>query len=298
MAVLYSEPVYRRYLGRGCSFPAFVQLLLYVALIVFPFLICLRTGGLWVRDAEYTEQAALRFNEAIVVSFHGADGTAMAAWSSIRNVQRSLGSTARSPTVTSRSVDSNLDGVVDYFDFSLTLPLNPAENVHAVSLALGFNFQLVDMVDMTMQSLVFVQAMTPVHSGGVTITGDVKLRQVLPLPAHRYGAREVYNTPVISDTLPDYAWATILEANNQRNETLQLETRSTTWTLAGDTSTFQLNLQLYNPPQSIRFVPSPWYLLKFAWVQYLAVFIPFYIIVQRVRGWLFSSVFPLKRKVE
>lgn len=67
---------------------------------------------------------------------------------------------------------------------------------------------------------------------------------------------------------------------------------------AGRSSNFSLELDLVYPTFSVLYRPGFWQLLKFAWIQYLAIFVILWWIIAHVRSFVFQNqvILAMKKK--
>ena len=135
-----------------------------------------------MRTATYREQPDIHFRHEVLLVADTASG-AQVGWSSFTAVNTFLEDGVRIPTITSREEDTNRDGLMDWLDIQVKMPLQPGEEVVGVSLVLVFHAEL------TKFSLVSLQGLVSVEAGGwpgagLEGTGDLAIRQTQPL-SHR-----------------------------------------------------------------------------------------------------------------
>jgi len=106
--------------------------------------------------------------------------------------------TARMGLAQSREVDSNYDGLVDSIELNLQLPVQRTEQIREFSMLALFETTLSNRVRMVFEAAAFVQSSGGVPGAGVTVDGDLELRQTYPLYA-----RGGYSTPYADDPLLD-----------------------------------------------------------------------------------------------
>ncbi len=70
--------------------------------------------------------------------------------------------------------------------------------------------------------------------------------------------------------------------------TTQVEQPLLVWE-AGQTGNFTLDVELTYPVLTVTYRPGFWQLLKFAWIQYLAIFIVFWWVLSRVQSFVFQN---------
>ncbi len=67
-----------------------------------------------------------------------------------------------------------------------------------------------------------------------------------------------------------------------------LSNSHTVWQ-SGASNTFTVNIELTYPKQTITYSPGFWQLLKFAWIQYLAILVILYYVLNCVRKFVFEN---------
>lgn len=58
---------------------------------------------------------------------------------------------------------------------------------------------------------------------------------------------------------------------------------------AGNTQNFSLEVEIGYPVLTVTYSPGIWQLLKFAWIQYLAIFVIFWWILSKVQSFMFQN---------
>lgn len=57
----------------------------------------------------------------------------------------------------------------------------------------------------------------------------------------------------------------------------------------GNSGNFSLEVELQYPTLTVTYRPGFWQLLKFAWIQYLAIFVVFWQIIRTVQSFVFEN---------
>ena len=292
MGSLYSQPITREYGGAGLG-GLLVRLLSIGLGWVVPFFVAYATSYLWMKEIQYWEQADVVFmNKAVtVVSGYDHSGpTGSAAqlqqlkWVSIPSAEQYLGEALHPLRLSSYSEDVNQDDKADRMHIDLKVPLPPSFRVHSVDAVLFFQFKLSQMIDLEMESIGHVTHTSPMPIRDITIDGDLRFQQrgVLKLdPYTDYDA--IYNVSrfdvgTIKSPL-DLSIRKIVSDYSQRNESTTIDTHGET--LTPDTSPLDVprylsvSLLLRNVAQPITHSSDLPQILKFALVQYMALWYVF-----------------------
>ena len=124
-----------------------------------------------------------------------------------------------------------------------------------------------------MQSMVYLQQFSPVAAGSYTAYANLKLNQRTPL-YHR-GSDTRYDQSLVDPTsisVSDYDVSTIFSKYSQRNVTTVLAGLSSTWQVSRATGDpFEINLLLNYDVETVMYFSGFWELVKWGWVQYLAI---------------------------
>lgn len=295
MYELHAHPLRRHYAATLCSGAMLVQILVFGFLLTIPYLASYRTDGMWIQEAEYREQPEIHYKHKLVLFARGGGGGTELVYSTFPNFNFLAQASLRIPSIKSRELDGNGDGLPDSLTLDLTLPLQEGEDVSACSLVLFFDLQLHDHVRLQMETAALVQyeaggGASSMGGASLVVAGSLKWRQDEPLPysAMRYD----YNASIVDDASmdpSDYSLPTILETYAARNESTYFEQVGAVWTAtraAG--SPFRLSASIKYPSALIRYRPSMLQEAKHGWIQILAFLLPLWFVAGRLQDFLFA----------
>ncbi|XP_078724697.1 transmembrane protein 231 isoform X2 [Lampetra fluviatilis] len=285
---VFSHPALVRYrtsfFSKASLFIVATLLLTYIP----PLLVVYRSQGFWLRTASFVEQPTVNFNYNIMLLLETR--STPIAWSTFENLN-SLLPELRTPFVTAREEDVNLDGKADRLHCSLSMPMNAADEVVGVHLLLTFSYKLFRMPTLVMQSMALAQHSSPLHGSELSVNGDLRLRQREPL-AHR-GLDTRYNVSVVNGSSPfaeAYDFTEIIHAYQERNVSTVLGNTMAMWKSGrADTTPFVINLLIRYPEETILYQPGFWEQIKFGWVQYVSVLLIFHWVFQRIKTFVFEN---------
>ena len=124
-----------------------------------------------------------------------------------------------------------------------------------------------------MQSMIHLQQFSPIPAGSYTAFAALKLKQNTPL-YHR-GSDTRYDQSLVdpaSISVSDYDVSSILARNSQRNVTTALDGLQSTWQISRAAGApFEVKVLLDYEVATVVYFSGFWELVKWGWVQYLAV---------------------------
>mmetsp|Transcript_22406 Transcript_22406/g.36012 ORF Transcript_22406/g.36012 Transcript_22406/m.36012 type:complete len:307 (-) Transcript_22406:74-994(-) len=276
---VYKHPSYTRYHASRCSVAAFWSLICYLAVLAAPFFLAYASYGFWKKEGTYYEQPIIEYQHKIAMIVECSSGALV--FSSIPEFNLMAGfSNVRIPQVQSFLDDPNLDGRPDYFNLTITVPLQGTEEVYGVSVLAFFDVELKDRVKLEMSGLSYVSQTSSLPGSRFSMFGDLKFTQLYPLSLR--GSRTDYNADLLSASsilsVEDTHFTNILAKSASRNETIRIENELSYWR-PGRENQFTFDMRLRIPKSEIRYIPGPSEVLKFSWMQYLAVGVIVYFVV-------------------
>lgn len=292
MVQVFRHTVYKRHYAGRCSLAYFYKFVRFVILLLVPFLIAYNTRSFWKKTGSYREQPAVMFKHELLFVAEGATPGDIIFYSTDEYINQIAGSQiVRVPTIQASEQDMDSDGRIDRFEVSVRLPLTATDSVQKVSAALFFEVALTESVQLTMESMVFVQESTSLPSSRLDIFGDLAFVQRNPLSLS--SRRTSYEGSIIGtpQTLQDVLLPKILERNWERNETTTLSNVHSSWTggvPVGNSGEFELKLHLNIPEQTIQYTPNFLETVKFGWVQYLAIWAIVFVILEWASRYIFE----------
>ena len=102
------------------------------------------TLGFWQKIDSYEEQPDIHFEHDLIVLLETSDPDETISWSTMSNLNSFLGggNRIRTPLIKSTETDWNRDGILDYIDFEIEMPLQDHEIIYGVQLYMLFDFKL------------------------------------------------------------------------------------------------------------------------------------------------------------
>lgn len=259
MLRVYSDYYYRSYKAPYISFGSFCCLAAAVLTLLIPFLLLYFTGPpFWNYNALAYEQPKVSFtNEEFVRSPHSEislDGKS--------------------------SEDPNDDGRNDVLSIEVTVPApNGDIGGTQVDFAIGLRYEIEDIARVAMNTALFFTLNVPKGASEIKVEGDLILNQRTPVYPS-YKQRELYGNEGIFQALQT-SYLEAFELCYSRNHTLQYDFTQTATVSSGNSvpvsTTVEIKIRI-PPLQAILYQQGLFEVLKQAWVQYMGLFVPVYIL--------------------
>ncbi|XP_076470433.1 transmembrane protein 231-like [Babylonia areolata] len=290
---VFAHPELRRYKTTIVSKATVFQISCFLLTFIVPLFIAYRSGGFWFKESTYQETPVVAFKHELmlVLDLQGNPGD-FVTYSTFQAYNQLQENRLRIPLITSREEDENGDGRADMLKFNLEMPLMDTENVVGVRLVLFFYYKLLKYSSFHMESLAIITEVAPSPAAKLYVNGDLVVRQKQAL-AHR-GIDSRFNDSLIdssSSFAEEYNLQNLIEKYNKRNVTTRLVTPDKVWTSGrGAGAPFILQADIaYPAEETYRYRPGFWYMIKWGWVQYLAVLVLFLYIFERVKVFVFVN---------
>ncbi len=180
------------------------------------------------------------------------------------------------------------------------MPLAAGESLTGARLALAFDVTLLEHAHEEFYGLVYLERIAPgpaLMAGRLDVEGDLVVHQRSAV-AHDGGRRlgDVAPALDLTQASPDaYNLPAVLLSYHSRNLTAALDPgASSVWRRgppggSAPAASFVLRCVVRYPSQLLWYRPGFWEEIKFAWIQYLAVFVPLYILLDAFRRFAFDN---------
>ncbi|XP_070574056.1 transmembrane protein 231-like [Ptychodera flava] len=288
---VYNHPIVVRYKTSICTKASIFALLVALLTIIAPFLVAYTSEGFWMKTSVYREQGEVHFKHQILMILEGATATEYTTWSTYHNYNMLNQGRLRIPIVKSREIDENRDGKADRLQINIETPMLDTESVYSVHLLLIMEFKLHRFSSLIMESMAYIHYNSPRPGAQFTIDGELRFKQNYPLN-HR-GRDERFNYPVINgDSIfaEDYQLTHIFKQYLDRNVSTIYTGEYPVW-ISGKAAgqPFNIDATLRYPEENIMFYTGFWQLIKWAWIQYLAILLIFIFIFERIKTFVFKN---------
>ncbi|CAF0939372.1 unnamed protein product [Rotaria sp. Silwood1] len=287
---------YRTYLFSSATY-VFIS---FTALTLLPpFLLTYYTGDFWIKESIYSEQPRIHNQTKYILIAENNDATNnqffLSSYSTLnRNFQESLipGNTIES------LYDVDGDGLMDQFRISFDLIFAQSNTViRSINIWLIFQYELrekqrINMETMALINIVPPSILTSNSNANLTIYGQLIFNQ-------RQAIKSSGNDSIYDKSIIDTSSSSILDLNSILREYFARKYYTSyqtqyTWTTPRTTTTSTSNILTVNVlvnigRQSIRFTPGFWQDFKWGWIQYICVLVPFIMVFNRLKLFVFSN---------
>lgn len=281
-AECFRRPVYKSYRASRCSVAWILKVLRIATLIFVPFIIAYQTRSLWKKTQSIREQPKISWKHKIITHFEDAGSDTFFVWSSIRAYNDLFPSdSVRTPSVQTSVRDENLDGLADVLDVEIKLPLGQAETISRFTGAMFVDVALQATTGIKFEGMIYLDYAGPSSGQELSVVSDLNVYQKNILLARDYGDShpEFEFLPESAlTTMEVVRWGNMLRLYNARNNTLRLRNPMYAWTSgpSGGGVHFTVRAQFRIPQQEIQYIPGFMETMKFAWMQFLAVWVLVY----------------------
>jgi len=298
MVTVHAEPLEVVYRANRLSCTTCCALFYWVVLLIVPYVLAYVTGGLWAREVLGRERPAVRFTHEALMEAYGRSSVSASAslvrmgWSTSAEINAALGADWRPSDLRAWSEDADRDGRPETLQFVLRVPLASGEQIHSISLMLGFGAVYDSATALRINSSVAVTHSSPMPGLRSSQSAELLLHSERSLR----GAGQPARAPC---TEPFYALQTPLQASGAPvtiesvssryrricNDTVRLTVEPPLWT-PGASDAYEMHLTVHVPEQPLVVQPRLLEALKKAFVDYLALFIPLHALLLLLKGTL------------
>ncbi|XP_021003242.1 transmembrane protein 231 isoform X2 [Parasteatoda tepidariorum] len=260
----------------------------------------------WRKVDFYREQPDISFKHKMLIILETKPPNQMIFWSTYENINEVMKQDVFQslPEIEHREGDSNRDGIKDELEMMIDFPLSNQEII-AAKIILIFDYKLSLYSHFRMESAAFIHHSSSYNGSEFIVMGDLSLNQREPLKLS--GEEEKFNVPVIKDSFikPPYNLEEIFLEYSKRNFTTVFTNTYPVWKPSKSKSeSFKINILIKYPAETILYTVGFWQLLKWALVQYVAVFMIISYLINYIRKRVFQNqllpsivIDPIKQKV-
>lgn len=209
--------------------------------------------------------------------------------------------TSRMAIIQSHEEDSNLDGIIDWFELDINVPLNPDEQIKSMQTVAFFDYQLQKRVKLEMESMAYISVDSDLPLSGYDTEGDLMFRQTNPLGVRGYKSILYKDaTPLVQtdssaayhasnsnirDVLSRYRTRDVAADYVERYPIKSLDVGAS---LLNSEKRYRLKMKMKVPTQKVYYIPTLMEVLKDAWVKYLSVAIVCWLLLDALKSFAFS----------
>lgn len=259
----------------------------------------------WNNEGVYYEQPNVEYNDELIMVVNDNEETK--TFSSILYLNQFFDPLLNIPMIKYEIFDDNHDGLNDTFKFKINFPVNNVKTITNIKLYLFFKYSLNTNIQGSIErTLCEVDINTPLGASYVKINGDLVLKQKFPLSSSTFSVGNYKeNILNVSETYADntttYLKNDVTDFNiESKKEYFYNRDVYTVFDYSKvvipykNRDVVQIELTVNIPSfQAIMWEIPIAAKIKFAWVQFMALFIPVYVILRLIQFYIFKNrIFP------
>jgi|Dee2metaT_26_FD_contig_51_1096667_length_1103_multi_3_in_0_out_0_1 transmembrane protein 231 len=311
MVYVYQEPILRRYAAGRCSFGSLFWLAAAVVVVLVPFFAAYASHSFWLENSSYYEQPDVAYEYKVLMLAEGvrsdvdhkSTGQSFQLFFSTNTSFNNLyQDSVRIPVIRSNVHDANDDLKADRIDISVQMPLQDGEQIHQLTMMVFFDVRLRKRALLSMESVGYMQYASPMPGRAVHLATELQLHQRAPL--HVTGGVQYPYNALLPSPQPwevldakELLFPNLLRSYIERNLTMRFEKEYITWERAPTAAqgqgpnnrNFTAYLSVQVPQAEVWYVPQWSEMLKFAWIQYYALYVIVAYLVQAICSFVYSN---------
>ncbi|KAF5293125.1 hypothetical protein FQA39_LY13735 [Lamprigera yunnana] len=277
---------YKAYLfSKGTIFTLLTQ----VASIVAPFLIAFHTKGFWIKHDIFYEQPEVKFKGEYIINVITNNASSPILCSNLPFLQRfkDFDSCSLLKVI---EVDKNNDGRMDELQFDTIIEVNNLQ-VQTLHLILLLEYSIKANCLMKMQSAAVVQENIFFGRNKIDVDAQLGLLQFRPIFCHPHRTNQEYNFPCVTENANEkYDIKNIIQNYSLRNMSTFLMNKHISHTKDNNNNLeFLINLRIQYPVHAVYYIVGFWQEMKWAWIQFLSLYIIFFWIRKKLITYLFEN---------
>ncbi|XP_072382378.1 transmembrane protein 231 [Diabrotica undecimpunctata] len=270
---IFTRTVKTRYKSTLCSKATFLAVVSWLFKIIVPYIISYKSGGFWLKTDFYYEQPKVNLEGDFLITAITNNLSNPIICSTYSYYKSYLSDLDFCSSVKLREIDKNFDTKNDELHFQININLH-SYKINSINIVLPVKYELSDLCQLKMQSLIYYQHnFQHEKATKLLIFANLNFIQSSAIPCRRKHSED-FNNPLIKngDESKNFLIENIIAAYLERNVTTHLLNINTFVGTESSTS-FLLDLKVKYPENQIYYQPDLWHILKFAWMQYLAIYI-------------------------
>lgn len=284
---VYTKSVKVRYKAFALSKATFVSFCCVIMSLVLPFILCYGTGGFWQKwDIAY-EQPTIKFIGKYLFLATTSSKEHPISCSSFSYYSKFTKLLDKCINIKIREIDKNFDRKPDSLDFTITAKVPYGSRLTSLHLILPLNYSLQSPCDFQRQSAIIYQQTITGDISRLSVYGDLLLHQAEPLKCSKDGLSTNSDIFIFDSEENDDVEEIISKYMSNKIRTTMQNIFTTFISTKEDT--FTIKLLVNYPEHMIYYKPNLWQVMKFAWMQYLAVYIITALIIFRIKKYIFEN---------
>mmetsp|Transcript_29899 Transcript_29899/g.26447 ORF Transcript_29899/g.26447 Transcript_29899/m.26447 type:complete len:319 (+) Transcript_29899:24-980(+) len=275
MPQLYKDTYKKIYVNRFCSAATLCTLIMIFLVITVPFFIGYYSNNFYKKVGEYFEMPKVTFtHEYAIESVETTNGvTSNLFYTTVPNYAHKNYNTLAPPYFSFYSDNENDDAKPEKYVFDIMIRGNP----DTLIIALAFNYEIETIIEEKMVSLAFLKINNPNGISKVNAYGSLVFKQRTPTK-NDFDEKILYNSNPLDKVL-NGSMTKLYQNYLSRQEYTEFEGNIEVQPY-GNSNQVQIHIEIAIPKlQEFQYIPGFLESLKSAWVQYIYILIPFYLLL-------------------
>ncbi|KAF7278344.1 hypothetical protein GWI33_008559 [Rhynchophorus ferrugineus] len=286
---VHTECIKTKYKAFLLSKATLVILICNLITIVLPFVLAYNTGGFWLKQDVIYEQPEIQFKGQylLVVTFDDPDKPIVCG--SFSFYKDNLNYLDKCTMIQVSDSDEDNDGKTDKLEINFKTDIYKNAIMSSIYLVIPLKLKLNTPCLCYIETTLIHQQLPIKKATNINVFADFKLKQLDPIKCPKYGSIQ-YDHSIINEGLsPDfYELHKIIEKYSEARVKVTLENVLTSY-ISTEESGAIISLKIKYPKQKIYYKPSFWHIIKYAWIQYLALYIVISWIIHQIKNYIFNN---------
>ncbi|XP_063902389.1 transmembrane protein 231 [Zophobas morio] len=280
-----------------------LTLIFGIMCVVLPFIFAYKSKGFWIKRNVFHEQPDVKFKgEYLFVSTTNNINSPVITCSTLPQYEQ-LDYIDACSMIKIREIDKNFDNKADEFSLILDVTVPTHTQLTSFFIIIPVDYKL-SICPVHMQAAVIYQTYLPVPVSKFMVTSDVGITQSSPISCHTKQVNTFYNYSIITsiEQVHQYDVHNIITAYSKRNISTVMKNVYTSFKLE-NSQNFVLDITLRYPEDIVYYKPGFWETMKWAWMQYVIIYLTVSYIITKIKTYVFNRRLvlfyednPLKKK--
>ncbi|KAK4880421.1 hypothetical protein RN001_008567 [Aquatica leii] len=285
---IYSKCLTIKYKTYLLSKATIFTILTQIASIIAPIVIAFNSKGFWLKHDTFYEQPNVRFKGEYIFSALTDNPSSPILCNNLPFLQQ-FKKFDKCSLLKVIEIDKDNDGKIDELKFSLTVEIGGLK-VQSFNLILILDYSLHTQCLMKMQSAAVLQYQNYYSSNEIDVNAQLGLQQFRPLFCHSRKTNQEYNFPCVPEYVrTKFEVKKVIQDYSIRNISTYLTNKYITYSTDKSKTEFLLNLRIQYPEHNFYYTVGFWQEMKWAWIQFLSLYIIFSWLRQKILIYLFDN---------
>ncbi|XP_019869203.2 transmembrane protein 231 [Aethina tumida] len=255
--------------------------------LVLPFILAYNTGGFWLKRDHFYEQPNVKFKGEYMfyATTNNLSHPILCGTNPFYN--ELLSPLDMCTNIKVREIDDNQDTKIDELHVIIDINLSYNLRITSFTIVIPLDYTLHTVCPLNMESGILYQQFLPVSVSKFFIMSNLEVFQAFPLNCYRKKRLHLYNQPILGNT--DFiSLDEIINEYSGRNLSTRLSNIFTNFKTT-KSDLFTIDLKVRYAEHKVVFKPKFWHIVKWAWIQYLAIYIIIAWIISKIKKYIFDN---------